>query len=134
MQAMNEGVGAMRLGPAVAEEVRVMLARRRISAVQLAKLMEVSQPYLSRRLNGAVAFDLDDLERITRALDIDLMELLPKVERSGGGTPNSRSTQVIRPVSPVAGYGPFGQKPGGSTRPGSPKRRPVLIGPGRRAM
>lgn len=53
---------------------------------------------------------------------------------AGAGTPNSRLTQLIHPVSPVAGHGPIGQKLPGTTRPGSPKRRPMLIGPGRRAM
>jgi transcriptional regulator with XRE-family HTH domain len=75
---MNEGSAQGRLGPAVAEEVRALLARRRISGVQLAKQIGKSQPYFSRRLNGAVSFDLDDLEAIAKVLEINVTDLIPK--------------------------------------------------------
>jgi transcriptional regulator with XRE-family HTH domain len=135
------------LSELVAEEVRAWLGRRRMSQAQLARAIGQSQMWVSDRLRGIQPISLDDLQRFASALDLTVHDLLPTPDdaagasqprpahtRRVGGTPNSRSTQVIRPVSPVAGYGPFGQKPAGSTRPGSPKRRPVLIGPGRRAM
>ncbi|HEY3435955.1 MAG TPA: helix-turn-helix transcriptional regulator [Solirubrobacterales bacterium] len=114
--------------------MRVLIARKRLSGVQLAKLVGVSQPYLSRRLNGAVPFDLNDLELITDALGVTLEDLLKSAKASIGISPNGGSAHMVRPVSPAPGYGPFGQKPRGSSRPGSSVRRPALIGPGRRPM
>ena len=54
--------------------------------------------------------------------------------RSEGTSPNHRSTQLTRTVSVPIFPGPIGQKPKVSPRPGSAKRRPVLIGPGKRSM
>src|SRR6185295_15359140 len=83
---MNEGSTQKRLGPAVAEEVRALLARRRISGVQFAKQIGKSQPYFSRRLNGDVSFDLDDLEVIAEVLGIEVGDLFPSKE--GGSNRN----------------------------------------------
>lgn len=137
MYAMDGHRGERRLGPAFAEEVRVLLARKRISAVQLAKLMGVSQPYLSRRLNGTVAFDLDDIERIAEVLDVDPLGLLPRGAGAGGSSPNERSTDLTprparrhrtdepRRARLVLGsadrepLGPFSHNRPGTTRPTS---------------
>lgn len=70
-----------------AEEVRVLLARRRLSASKLAKAMGVSQTYVWRRLSGETAFDLDDLEKIADILEVDVGDLLP---RRGHGGPDVR--------------------------------------------
>ena len=67
----------MRLSDQVAEEIRVLLVRRRRSASDLARQIGMTQPYLSRRLTGEVALDLDDLQRIAHALDVDVRDLLP---------------------------------------------------------
>lgn len=71
-----------RLRLSVAEEVRALLARRRVSGVKLAETMGRSQAYISRRLNGETAFDLDDLAHIAAVLQVPVSDLLP---RSGGG-------------------------------------------------
>lgn len=148
--------GERRLSPAFAEEVRVLLARKRISAVQLAKLMGVSQPYLSRRLNGAVAFDLDDIEKIAEVLGVDPLGLLPKGIGTGGNGPNDRSapptsrrTRDRRTDEPRRGrlvfgsseqeaQGPFGHSRPGSARPTSgipaSRRRPKPGRPANRTM
>ena len=70
------------LRAAVAEEVRVLLTRRRLSGAKLADAIGRSQAYVWRRLSGETAFDLDDLERIAAILQVSVSELLP---RSGGG-------------------------------------------------
>lgn len=128
-----------RLGPAVAEEVRVLLARRRISAVQLAKLMGVSQPYLSRRLNGAVALDLDDLEKIADVLGVAIADLLPRSAEAGGSLKRgyesaTRSVDALK-ARPVSG-GPFSGGRRDSTRPVSSvpatRRRPQVVSTPRR--
>jgi transcriptional regulator with XRE-family HTH domain len=132
---------------------RLMLARAfagHLSIRDAAELCDLGRGAWTNWEKGAKPADIIDIATVVaEKLRVDFDWLLfggelsqaegrpirRRITRSpGGGTPNSRSTQVIRPVSPVAGYGPFGQKPAGSTRPGSPKRRPALIGPGRRAM
>lgn len=67
----------MTLSQAVAEEIRVVLTRRRMSGRQLAAMLDVSQTWLSTRLNGTTPIDLNDLQRIAYVLDVDVIELLP---------------------------------------------------------
>lgn len=119
-----------------------------MSGVQLAKQIGKSQPYFSRRLNGAVAFDLDDLEAIARVLDVDITDLIPKdrganrdfdqapadrfvtvgqalVGRPEGATPVPESRKPPRPNR---------QPKPGHTHPVSAvparKRRPAPVRPG----
>lgn len=76
--------GVTTLREHAAEEVRALLGRRRTSATQLARQMGVSQAYVWRRLSGETAFDLDDLEKISALLDVEVTDLLPR--RTGGRT------------------------------------------------
>lgn len=73
----------------VAEEVRALMARRRMSGVQVAKAIGRSQAYMWRRLSGETAFDIDDLEALARVLDVDVTSLFPTqmtaYAQSGGG-------------------------------------------------
>ena len=62
----------------VAEEVRSLLARRRMSASELARQLETTQRYMSRRLTGETAFDVDDLDRIATVLGVQVTDLLPR--------------------------------------------------------
>jgi transcriptional regulator with XRE-family HTH domain len=64
------------LSDRVAEELRAVLARRQISASELARRTGLRQPYLSRRMTGAVPFNLDDLELIAPVLRIEVADLL----------------------------------------------------------
>lgn len=64
-----------------AGELRAQLARRRISASELARRIGWKQPYMARRIDGRVALDLDDLELIAQALGIAVTDLLPEVAR-----------------------------------------------------
>ena len=54
----------------VAGEVLAWMARRRMSAPRLAGVLGVSPTYVYRRLNGETALDVDDLDRMARALDV----------------------------------------------------------------
>jgi len=65
------------LRAAVAEEVRALLGRRRMTAIELARRIGKSHTYVGRRLNGETAFDLDDLERIAVILSVSVTDLLP---------------------------------------------------------
>ncbi|WP_157408202.1 helix-turn-helix transcriptional regulator [Actinoplanes sp. N902-109] len=59
-----------------AEEIRVILARKKKSAAELARDLRWKQPYLSRRMTGETAFDLDDLEVIANALGVTVAQLV----------------------------------------------------------
>lgn len=68
---------------AVAEEIRSVMGRKRVSGSELARRMERSQPWVSRRISGAVALDWDDMESIAKALDVPIGDLLPPEVRTG---------------------------------------------------
>jgi transcriptional regulator with XRE-family HTH domain len=75
---MSEGVRHKRpLSEHVAEEVRALLARRRMSGRELARRLHVSPNWVSLRTTGAQPINMDDLERIADVLDIEPAELLP---------------------------------------------------------
>ena len=65
------------LNERVAEEIRVMLARKRLTATDLARKTGMTQRSISRRITGEKAIDMHDLERIAHALDVDIHDLLP---------------------------------------------------------
>jgi len=93
----------VRLSDQVAEEIRVLLVRRRRSASDLARQIGMTQPYLSRRLTGEVALDLDDLQRIARALDVDIHDLLPARGVNYASSPATpRTIPAPAPRHPVA--------------------------------
>lgn len=77
----------------VAEEIRVLLARRQITATELARKAGMTQRSISRRITGEKTIDVDDLERIARALDIPVTALLPP---AGNSSPNVRSLSTTR--------------------------------------
>jgi transcriptional regulator with XRE-family HTH domain len=67
----------MRLREAVGKEIKVLLIRHDMSAVALAARIGRSQSYLSRRLTGEVALDLDDLEAISDVFGVPPVALVP---------------------------------------------------------
>ena len=67
-----------------------MMTRRRVTGAALAKALDVSATWVSYRLNGQVAFDLNDLERIAKVLDCRVIDLLP----SALGTATREKPQV----------------------------------------
>ena len=70
----------------IAEEIRALMARRRLSAVRLGVAIGRSQSYMSRRLTGEVPFDLDDLDAICATLDVPISALI--------GSPEPKSRQA----------------------------------------
>jgi len=71
---------SIRLTDLVAGEIRVWLARRGMTARELARRLQVSPSWISYRLNSTQAIDLNDLESIAAELDVtpaDLMGLDP---------------------------------------------------------
>jgi transcriptional regulator with XRE-family HTH domain len=69
------------LSDQVAEEIRVALARQRISGRELARKLEVSPNWVSLRITGAQAIALNDLEKIAAALGVDALDPLPREPR-----------------------------------------------------
>lgn len=92
----------------IAEEVRALLGRRRMSDIALARTIERSHTYVYRRLAGETAFDADDLEKIAEALGVNVVDLLPRSQR--GLTP-----QYVEPRVTVATLPP--QRVGSTPRP-----------------
>jgi transcriptional regulator with XRE-family HTH domain len=87
---MTQGHGQpATLSDLVAEEIRVVMARRKLSARGLADLLGVSPSWVSYRLNSKQVIDLNELERIATALNVPFHSLLP--------TETQRPTQPIRP-------------------------------------
>ena len=64
----------------VAEEVRALMARRRISQEVAAQAIGRSQSYMSRRAKGEMPFDVTDLERLAKLLDVPVTQLLPRLD------------------------------------------------------
>jgi transcriptional regulator with XRE-family HTH domain len=79
MQETNPLTG---LREAVAEAVRVELARRRMTQRALADATGMSQSYIGRRLTGDMPFTTDDLVRVAAALHVRVSSLLPQAERA----------------------------------------------------
>lgn len=77
----------------VAGEIRAELARRRMTARELADRLNVKRMWVQYRLTETTPIHLDDLQRIADALELDLRDLLPARTR-GGGTTNARYRQT----------------------------------------
>lgn len=77
--ATTEPTGQLR--DQVAEEVRVWLARRKMSGAELARRLGRSQTFIAKRLDGRQAFDVDDLEQVGQILGVSAADL---ISRSSG--------------------------------------------------
>jgi transcriptional regulator with XRE-family HTH domain len=82
--------GTRSLSERVAEEIRVVMLRRRITGAQLAARLNVSPAWVSYRLSGKQAIDLNDLDSIARILDVSVQALLPN-----GPGPNSPNNSGV---------------------------------------
>jgi transcriptional regulator with XRE-family HTH domain len=60
----------------VAEEIRAVLARRRISGKEMASALGLSQFAMSRRLRGETPFSLDELDAVARHLGVPVSSLI----------------------------------------------------------
>ena len=67
-----------RFARAVSDEIRIAMARQRISGSQLAVMIGRSQSYVSKRLRNEAAFTANDVEAICQVLQEDLLRLLSK--------------------------------------------------------
>lgn len=73
----------------VAAEVRAHLARRQISSRKLAEEINLTPSQLSRRLNGSIAFTVEEVGEIAKVLNVTVSALY-------GETSGSREQAVAR--------------------------------------
>lgn len=67
---------------AVSDEIRLALARRRVSGSQIAEKIGRSQSYVSKRLRNDASFTANDVELICRVLHEDLLKLITAAVRT----------------------------------------------------
>ena len=105
---MSAPVDAKRETDAVLEEIRVMLARRRWKQSDLARHLQVSEVWVSRRLSGKTDISVGELYRIARVLEVTVFDLLPRSPLSREVTGRSLSS---RPPRGAADLRPAGHPP-----------------------
>jgi transcriptional regulator with XRE-family HTH domain len=81
------------LSDLVAEEIRALMARRRMSGRQLATKLGVSPSWVSYRLTGTQPIDVNDLSRIAAALGAGVHELLPTPEVAASAVDPKSATE-----------------------------------------
>lgn len=101
-----------------ADEIRGIMAAKRIPGYKLPALTNTatSRGYWQRRLNGEVAFDLDNLSALAMAFDMPLASLLARLTSDYAGNPtphNAKKTPT--PKSEGLVVGPAGIEPTTST-------------------
>lgn len=65
----------------VAAQIRAEMARRQLPKAHLARLLDVDETWIGRRMRGKSAITMDDLERIATALEMPLSYFVPASER-----------------------------------------------------
>ncbi|MFB9703341.1 helix-turn-helix domain-containing protein [Rhodococcus aetherivorans] len=82
---------------AIARRLRGKLGERRMSQTRLSELSGINSSGLSRRLNGLMPFDIDELEVICYILEVDLDEILTGIAnpRHPGGDGGSSVVRML---------------------------------------
>jgi len=75
------------LADRVAEEIRSLMGRRRISGRQLAEAAGIPKSTASRWIAGVTEMGLNDLERVAYALGVSVVDLLPADAREAQPVP-----------------------------------------------
>ncbi|ROO51037.1 helix-turn-helix protein [Micromonospora sp. Llam0] len=84
----NANGARTRLTDLVAEEIRALQGRRRVSGRELARRLGETPSWVNYRLTGVTPINLNDLERIATALGVTVVDLLP--------TPATSAARVTR--------------------------------------
>lgn len=64
----------------VAEEIRALMARKRVRQSQLARALGVSEQWVSMRLMGKQEIGFNEAQRIADFLNVDVLEFMPQRE------------------------------------------------------
>jgi transcriptional regulator with XRE-family HTH domain len=70
------------LTPRVAAEIRAEMARQGVSQRQIGEVLGISQPQVSKRLLGEVAFNTTELEKVAEFLGVPVTNFMHTPERA----------------------------------------------------
>lgn len=116
-------VNAKTLTQLVATEVRVQMARADVRQSQLARRMGKTEQWLSVRLRGVQAFDVNDLQLVAGALGVGVHDLLPPPDVAASARSVSVPYQSLNPLVTIRTPDrPKGRRD--SVRPGRTSRIP----------
>ena len=79
-QSNVQAQGDASVREAVAEEIRVQMARRRMTGRGLARGAGLNEATVSRKLAGKYPFDVDELSAIAGVLGVPIRQLLPPMD------------------------------------------------------
>lgn len=68
----------MTINQGVSTEVRVLLARHGRTQAELAEHLGLSAFAISRRMTGAITWDIDELQQVATYFDVSVRDLLPE--------------------------------------------------------
>ncbi|WP_301177252.1 helix-turn-helix domain-containing protein [Actinomadura geliboluensis] len=83
----------------VAEEVRALLARRRMSGRAAARQLGWTSDYMHRRLDGRTAFDVNDVTAIARLLDVPISALFAGLDSRDDQTRKTLIPDLDKPIT-----------------------------------
>jgi len=119
--------GVRTLSDQVAEEVRALLARRRMSQRVLAGLLGVSPAWVNYRMTGVQEIGVNDLQRIAAALNVPVTDLLP-------ADVSTTATRTEPPPRLTTKYQASAARPRDNRPKGGPRRSSAKPGLGRPAL
>lgn len=99
----------------VANEIRALLAGRRLTHQWLAEALGVSKSWVSYRLTGKQAIDINDMHRVADALGVDVLRLFPSPDAASSAAFPTQQPTTTDPRSPDPGHRP---NPRSTTRAG----------------
>lgn len=109
----------MTLSMRIAEEIRVLMVRKRVNQKQLAQRLDVSAMWVSGRLTGQTEIAVNDLPRIASALEVPVLDLLPDSLRGASRATMDRNSRPTEQTTPTPRR-PADNRPSGHPSPGSP--------------
>lgn len=90
----------------VAEEVRVLMARKQVNQVTLATRLGLSQSGVSKRLRGITPFDANEIGQLAEIFEVPPAQLLglntPGVPMGGTTAEESKALPTERDEEPAA--------------------------------
>lgn len=122
----------------VASEIRARMGRDNVTRAELARRLKVEDSWVGKRLNGRTEIGLSDLQRIARALNVAVVDLLPATAKGGASTPTYAYDEAVESLAPepvLVGAAPAPRRPASPlarTYPagGRPPGHPARHGPG----
>ena len=102
--------GEMTMSEAVAARVRGVMAEQRRHQAELATVLGIAGSGASRRLNGKVPFNVDELDVVARWLEVPITRLLPAQALTNG---HATEREEFATVSDLRQKGWFDETPKG---------------------